>query len=495
MVRTACVELPVFPLQHLLLRRPDWRTRPVAVVDVDAPQGKVLWVNDRARSSGVLPGMRYAAALSLAAGLCADVVAEEEVAAAVATVAERLRRFTPNVEPAAGEPGTFWLDAGGLERLYPSLGDWAGLVRADLENAGWRAGVVVGFGRFGTYALAKARRGLIVLRDADEERALARQVPLDRIAFEPEVRDALHKLGVETVGRLLDLQADGLGRRFGPELHRLRRMAAGELDVPLQPDRPEPPTLAREDLEHAETDVPRLLVVIERLLGPLVEAVGRRGHAVAELRIGFRFDRLGDHLESIRPAAPTLEAAQLLELVRLRLEAIRRLPDGVVELVLVAAEVAAERRQLDLLAERPQRDVAAAKRALARVRAHLGGEAVVRARLREGHLPEGRFAWEPFRDLPEPAPRPVGAAHLVRRIHARPLPLPPRPRHEPDGWMLHGLEQGPVMRVVGPYVVSGGWWNRPVHREYHFAETKQGELLWVFYDRARRRWFLHGRVE
>jgi len=34
-----------------------------------------------------------------------------------------------------------------------------------------------------------------------------------------------------------------------------------------------------------------------------------------------------------------------------------------------------------------------------------------------------------------------------------------------------------------------------VRREYHFAETQRGELLWIYYDRTRRRWFLHGRVE
>jgi protein ImuB len=61
--------------------------------------------------------------------------------------------------------------------------------------------------------------------------------------------------------------------------------------------------------------------------------------------------------------------------------------------------------------------------------------------------------------------------------------------------MLRGLDQGPVVRVLGPYVVSGSWWRRPEHRDYHFAETRQGELLWVFFDRARRRWFLQGRVE
>jgi protein ImuB len=84
---------------------------------------------------------------------------------------------------------------------------------------------------------------------------------------------------------------------------------------------------------------------------------------------------------------------------------------------------------------------------------------------------------------------------MVRRVYGRPMPLPARPRHEPDGWMLRGLEQGPVVRVFGPYVVSGGWWHRTVHREYHFAETRTGEMLWVYYDRPRRRWFLQGRVE
>jgi protein ImuB len=34
-----------------------------------------------------------------------------------------------------------------------------------------------------------------------------------------------------------------------------------------------------------------------------------------------------------------------------------------------------------------------------------------------------------------------------------------------------------------------------VHREYHFVESRDGALLWIYYDRHRRRWFLHGMVE
>jgi protein ImuB len=241
--------------------------------------------------------------------------------------------------------------------------------------------------------------------------------------------------------------------------------------------------------------VARVLQIIERLLHSLIATVAGRCQVLAGVQVGFRFEGLGDHIERVRPAAPTLDAGQLLELIRLRLEALRKLPDGVVEIVLLAEGVATTNEQRRLFAERPRRDPGAANRALARVRAEMGDDAVMRARLRDGHLPEGSFTWEALDRVVTSRPRTADTGRLVRRIYARPVPLPSRPRQEPDGWMLHGLEQGPVVRVHGPYVISGGWWNRPVRREYHFAETRSGELLWVYYDRPRRRWFLQGRVE
>jgi len=492
--RTACVDLPFFPLQLLLRRHPDWREHPAAVVDHDAPQGVVLWINDRARAARVLPGMRYAAALSLAPGLRAAEVPERDLHAAVERLTSRLRRFTPHVEPAEDEPGVFWLDARGLDRLYPSLKEWGARVRSALDGAGFRSTLVVGFGRFGSYALARAKRGLLVLGSARDEAAAARRVPLNRLAVDPSARDALGKLGVTTLGQLLDLPVGGLRKRFGPEVLKLHRRAAGELSEPMQPQRPEAPAMAKVLLDHPETSVDRLVIRIEKMLATVLAIAEQRGRAVAELQIGFRFERLGDHLEKIRPAAPTRDAERLLELVRLRLQALRRLPDGVEEIRVFANETEAAARQRDLLDER-RRDLEAANRALARVRAKLGEERVARARLRDGHLPEGRFTWEPLAALPEAKPGTAFDGRLVRRIHPRPVPLPSRPRHEPDGWMLRGLEQGPVVRVFGPYVVSGGWWHRTIHREYHFAETRTGEMLWVFYDRPRRRWFLQGRIE
>ena len=49
-----------------------------------------------------------------------------------------------------------------------------------------------------------------------------------------------------------------------------------------------------------------------------------------------------------------------------------------------------------MFTEKPTRDLDAANRALARLRAEFGDEAVVYAKLTDGHLPEARFTWEPL---------------------------------------------------------------------------------------------------
>jgi protein ImuB len=517
--RTACIDLPAFPLQLLLRKHPEWRPHPAAVVEADTPQGTILWINEKARAASIATGMRYAAGLSLAAGLRAAVVTQKEIDDEVAEIAQLLRQFTPSVEPAPGEPGVFWLDAKGLERLFGSLVEWSSSVHAEIVRMGFVASLAVGFDRFSTYAVAKARRQgdvplfrrqavsgelgkkkgnvpfPVVFDTPAEEREAAREVRLERLALPTSARDTLIKLGVTTVGQFVDLPLDGVGVRFGPEVRRLHRLASGALTQPLAPEHPDVPAMRRLILDDPEFDAGRIIARIDDVIGSLLDEIAAKGRALAELQVGFRFERLGDHLESIQPAAPTLVAKTVMELIRLRLQAVRQLPDGVMEIALIARETAAVEKQRELFAVKKHRDLEAGGRALARVKAALGDDAVVRAEPRDAHLPEARFAWVPLTSLTEAKPRPVDEPRLIRRLYTTPLPLSPHERHEPDGWLLRGLEQGPVVRVNGPYAVSGWWWKQPTFREYHFAETKTGENLWVFYDRGKHRWYLQGEVE
>jgi protein ImuB len=155
--------------------------------------------------------------------------------------------------------------------------------------------------------------------------------------------------------------------------------------------------------------------------------------------------------------------------------------------------IRASPEQLALFRTQRKRDHDAAARAMDRLRAMFGPESVTRAKLRPAHLPEASFTWEPIQriDFPSP-PAPPAVPPLCRRVLERPVPLPPRPRHEPEAWLGR---RGAVARLDGPYRVSGGWWVRTVERDYYYAETQHGEVLWIFYDRPRRRWFLHGYVD
>ncbi len=494
MDRMACVSLPAFPLQILLQRHPGWRGVPAAVVEDDRPHSPVVWVNEQARRAGVLPGMRYAAALALAPALRAGAVSPAQVYEHRDRLHVRLRRFTPDVEPSVEEPGVFWLGTAGLERLHPSPARWAEAIRADLREAGFHAVVVVGFTRFGTYAVAQAVRTTRVFDDPADAQAASMDVPLARLAIDPGVRDALRTLGVTTVSALLRLPGAGLHERFGRDAYRLHQAAAGTLWTPLRPWAERMPVRRRLALDAPETDAARCVFMLKRLLDPMLAELAARGEALAGLHLRIGLEGHGWRDEWIRPAAPTLDPVQILELARLRLEA-SPLPAGITDVEIVATGLPASPEQQRLFAEHPRRDLAAGNRALARLRAELGEHAVVRARLRDAHLPEARVCWEPVTSLRRARPAPA-ARTLIRRILTRPVPLPPPSRHlRDDGWLILGVTHGAVAELLGPYVLSGGWWRQEVDRAYHFVQARRGALIWVYYDRRRRRWFLHGQVE
>jgi protein ImuB len=500
--RLACVSLPALPLQLLLRRHPAWATYPVAVVAEDRPQGLIHYVNAAARKAGVRPGLRYAAGCSLTADLRAGVVSPAEIAQAVAAIAERLRHFTPEVEPSVGEPGVFWLNGTGLTRLYASYEAWARLIATDLNRVGFRTTVVVGFTLFGTYAIAKARdqEETVICKSFADERAAARQVRLEWLELDPDLLNTLMKLDVTTVGAFLALPAGGLLTRFGPAAYRLHRMASGELWMPLQPQKPQEPIRQRLILDDPETDAMRLLFRLKGLLHPLLKTLAIRGEALVGLTLRFQLDGDGQCEECVCLATPTLDPTQILDLIRLRLDAVE-LPTGVIEIELTASSVLAlaEQHRLTCLCrhgrqvvERPRRDLEAANRALARIRATFGDKAIGRVRLVDAHLPEASFRWEPLEQGSGVRDQGSGleletrnskletkVRSLVRRIFAKPIPL-----RLPPGSTLHG-----------PYIVSGGWWGRETHRDYYFAETRRGELLWVYHDPNRRHWCLHGTVE
>ncbi len=494
MERTACVELRALPLQLLLRAHPEWVSRPVVVVDRDKPQGLILWANEHSLRNRILPGLRYAAGLSLSRELCGGVVPEGEIAEAVAEVAQRLWRFSPRIEPSTREAGIFWLDASGLRFLFPCLSGWADALCGELREAGFEARVAVGFSRFGSYAAVRSGEKNRVFSSAAEERAQVRQVPLLRLGLSPTLTDTLLKLGIERLGDFLDLPPAGLARRFGAEAAALHELARGEGWEVLSPTELRDPIEGSMGLDYPESDTGRLLAVLSVLLQAQLRQLAERHEQLAALCFELTLDHGGAHCEEIAPALPTLDANSILNLCRLRLETLT-LDSGVVEVGCRVRGVSAQEQQESLFPERVTRNIAAAERALAKLRAEFGNGIVLRARLHEGYLPEARHSWETLEHLTPPQAGAPLMAPLVRRLYTPPIALPPREHREPDGWLVTGVADGPVEEVIGPHFVNGGWWIRELARAYYFVRTRSGRWLWIYHDQKRRRWYLQGEAQ
>ena len=162
-----------------------------------------------------------------------------------------------------------------------------------------------------------------------------------------------------------------------------------------------------------------------------------------------------------------------------------------------ADAVPASHEQLAMFAARPRRDLRAANEALARVRAELGDGAVVRAVLRDGHLPEASFGWEPLVEVVPAAPEPK----LVR-VRSYAACTPGRRccrRNRATSATTAGCSPASskarscASKVRTSCRAAGG--RTSIQREYHYASLRRGDCLWVYFDRGRHRWFCHGAVE
>ncbi|UCH29163.1 MAG: hypothetical protein JSV06_12970 [Myxococcales bacterium] len=490
MRRVSCVLLPRLPLQIVLHDRPHWRGAPIAIVDDEGPNGRITHLNALAKKSRLRIGMRQTVARDLLPSLHTAVVSPEEVSEVSRELRRALQTFSPRVE-ALSHVGAFHIDPEGLRRLYGGYRNWATCIHRYLRGRHWQSSVTVGFHRHRALAVAMTHDGVTIAQSADQERERSNQTPLREFGLPGELCESLAALGIETLGDFLVVPAGELHSRFGSEASALHDLFAEDLQLPIQPHAFDEPSRISFQVDPPDEDQNRLLFAIKGALHSLLHQVRARGEAVQSLELSLHLERAPFHREHIEPAAPTLDSMLILELIRLRLGE-TSLQGAVEEVELLANTVRAHAEQVALPGHRPRRDMNAAHRALDRIRAAYGEQSVTKATVREAHLPEASFRWEPIQHarigergvLPELSP-------MVRRVYARPKPLPPRLPKEPEaGPFLR--EDHSIEHMYGPYRVSGGWWKRLVERDYYYAETDHGDLLWLFYDRPRKRWFLHG---
>jgi protein ImuB len=485
MVAISCVNVRAIALQLLLRAHPEWKSVPAVVLDKDAPNGIVQHSNKAALRRRIFPGLRHAAALSLCNELRSGVVADAAIEAATAAITRHLWAFSPDIE-ASKEAGIFWLNASGMQNLFPSLEVWANGVACDLNAQGFRAVVAVGFSRFGAYAAAKSSKRNLVFAAPRAERDFVRNVPLAVLLR----NDNLAPLGVSTLGAFIDLPAGSIFTRFGAEAADLHRLAQHDGWSSLTPVLLREAVAHCESLDHPEDNTERLLFRFAHILSGLIAELRARHEQlkgfVVSLTLGDKTTREVD----ITPASPTLDSKQILGLLRLKLDRLA-LSAPVVALRAHATGARIVEHQTDLFNEAELQNLEAANRAIATLCAMYGNDAVVMAELSDAHLPRAKYQWVQatrqavlYADAVETRP-------LMRRMHTPALSLGANEKRQPDGWLILGLVKGPVEEVVGPDVVNNG---NNVDRMYFYVRTSKGGWHQIFWDRIARCWYMQATV-
>jgi protein ImuB len=488
----ACVDIPAFPLQLVLRAHPEWSEDPVVVVEEERPLAEILWANRIAKRHRIHRGMKFSQAQSLTARLHAEVVSEREIQHALSRIFVELLHYSPSVEPWEAWPGVFWVDPAGLETLYQSLQAWAEEVHRAIATFGFVGSVVLGWERCRLLALAQTNAGPRVVDSPETEKRESARVPLARLNLSTKLLAEMTTLGVQTLGDFLALPNRGLLIRYGKEAAAFHDLASGKTFTPLKKGRLIERTRAELVIDPPDDDTTRLLFGIKNLLHGIVVELEKRSEGITALEITLCLDHTTPRLERLEPSAPTRDVVKLVDLVRLRLAGIDlEAPVESIRIDVKSQPVHAQR--ISLFPQARKRDLEAASAALARVKAFLGPLSVTRAKLENAWLPEKQYRWEASTELSQPCPHEQGAAPpLVRSLLAVPLPLPDPPRHETEAWLGR---KGAVATMSPPARVATNWWATQEERDYYFVETRTGEILWIFYDRVRRSWFLHGTVE
>lgn len=547
----ACLYVPSFSIQVLLRTKPELANVPMAVVSGPGPEAKVLEVNRTARASKVLCGMTERQARSLCPALLGMEVPDDAQRELERVLVETIKGYSPHVEllksldERSQVRGLYLIDASGVNALYGDVYGWAHALHTAVANLSLVSALVVGSHRFFVRSIAGWRRsGIFVFDNLKTERREAERVPLSLLLTQPKILDRLHRLGVSRLGELLALPRDAVRSRVSLEAAELYDRALPSFALPVQSQEKNEPIFEDVEFESPADNVTALLFELKSRLPRWLSELRSRGQAFKKMRLTLwprqhlvqnvvtrsaagsnpavqnavaldtKAERKPSHVCDVESAQATFDEALILELLRLRLgQAIWTAPVAQMQLVVHGASPEfgqaalrtqsghGQRLSLDELhSGRRIRDVKAAERGIARVRASYGEQSVVVAKVSDQHLPEESYEAE-VAGPRLPSVRSVigrlesgsgqadsdggvfldgsGRRRCIRRVLRTPKPI-------------SAVEIRQWQRVSGPYSLSGGWWNKPYAREYFYYKDTRGQIYWVYFDRQRSEWFLHG---
>lgn len=405
-------------------------------------------------------------------------------------------RWSPLVE-VDGSDG-LRLDVSGVAHLF---GGERELVR-DVQKCFARAGVTACVAIAPTAAAAWALVHHAPCICGDDLQARLKPLHVSALRLDPDTVRTLERLGLKTVGALIDMPRLALARRFrGAEdvVDALDR-ALGKKPEPLTAAPVNPPPREALRMEEPATHPEAGPQALERLIPGLVRQLQERHLGARRLSLhGFRVDG-SVATAHVATAIPSREPKHLQRLLADKAATLD--PEFGFDAFALQADWTEDLcAAQESLVEEPsgEREVA---RLVDRLTVKLGPRAVRRPQPEESHLPERANGWVSALTKPEPIePPPV---RRPQRLLDRPEAIDvvyATPEGVPRRFMWRRAVHD-IARVEGPERIAPEWWRQPSStrlRDYYRVEDASGRRYWIYREGVigdgrggAPNWFIHG---
>jgi protein ImuB len=537
MSRIVSVWLPRWPIQRFIAAQAiDPQAIDAADKPVDPEQPFVLVVaasggpriaalNEAAEQSGLAAGEPLADARAKADALQVRAVDQAADDDALRRLTLWATRYTPTASPSlkefSGEENGadgFFLETEGSAHLFGGEAKLIADLAARLARFGLKARLAVAATPGAAWAAARFHRSVLSVLPSGEETAALAAMPIDALRLTPATRLALRRLGLKTVGALIDQPRAPFAARFASELLRRLDQALGRVDEPLVPIVAPPVYHSLHYLLEPIFTADAIVARAGRLMHNLVHVLVRDDVGARVLRLClYGVDGTVKTIE-IGLTLPTRDVAHVTRLVELKLEALAAAQEAgfgfeAIGLAVTRAEAMPARQSELISAAAGGANTEQCAGLIDALRQRLGPDRVRRFAARESHLPERAEMLPPIDSEASAWPASEQERPLLMLPRAEPAEVTALiPDGPPRRFCWRGMTYD-VACAQGPERIGAEWWREPhfsppplagegqgggLTRDYYLVEDEIGRRFWLYreglYGRetAAARWFVQG---
>lgn len=454
----------------------------------------------RASAAGLKVGMPLADARSIRPDLTAREAEPEADGLLLDQIAAWCDRYSPVV--VKDPPHGLLIDITGCAHLFGGEAAVLDDIGKRLARQGFISKTAIAPTSGAAWALSRA--GLCHPVEEENLREALSPLPVTALRLAPEAVSLLRRLGLETIGQIIDAPRKPFSARAGKNAMLRLDQALGQAREALSPRRPPPEQFALRRLVEPILSMEAVMTVTEALAGELCGRLSENGTGARLFRLNlFGVDNRTRELELGLSRAEN-DAKIVLRLLGERLAMAPEALDaefGFDALRLEAYEIMPiVLRPVDL-APVSLRDEEAETRLIDRLGIRLGDASIGRPSILSVHAPERANRWV---KVPVTANQILLAEDGVVR---RPLTLfrkaqpvdaiSPMPDGPPKRFTWRRIPHD-IVRAEGPERVAPNWLRAPDDRarDYYRVEDKEGRRFWLYSEGPRNgvtpQWYLHG---